>query len=212
MKKFLLSTLVFSTIAISHTAQAQSKRMYFAGYLGFSGLNDLEYSENTTPSSGEYEAENTLNFAGALGLRINRNFRMEAEVSYNNSDIESANVNGTGSTPVNGDLDTLAFMINGYYDFNIRDWKTQPYVSAGIGVGRHNGDIVDPNGFSANVDDTGYSFLYNIGTGLKYRVRDNFAWTAGYRYVDGSDFDLGGTDIDYSAHEIRVGMEWDLAY
>ena len=212
MKKLLPIALVACISILSFSAGAQTKRLYFAGYAGFSGINDLDFSENSTPSNGDFEAENAINFAGALGLRFNRNFRMEAELSYRKSDIETANITGTGATAVTGDLSSSMLLLNGYYDFDISDWKTQPYISAGLGVARHSGDITDPGSFTQSVDDDAYSFMWNIGTGVKYRVHDNFAWTAGYRYLDGSDFDLNGTDIDYSAHELRLGLEWDLAY
>ncbi len=212
MKKLLPSALCIALLTLSTAAHAQTKRLYFAGYAGFSGLNDLDFSDSATPSSGSYEPENTLNFAGALGLRFNKNLRMEAELSYRKSDIESAYVVGTGTTPVNGDISSSILFLNGYYDFDIGGWKTQPYVTAGLGVGRHSGSINDPGAFSANVNDSSYNLMWNVGTGVKYRVKDNFAWTAGYRYVDGSDIGLGQSDIDYSAHEIRVGLEWDLAW
>lgn len=212
MKNIFAPALFIALLSLSYTADAQTKRVYFAGYAGFSLNNDMDFSENATPANGSFEPENSVNFAGALGIRFNRNFRMEAELSYRSSDIESANISGTGITPVTGDLDTTALLLNGYYDFNIKGWKTQPYVTAGLGVARHSGDITDPGAFTQTVDDSATSFLWNVGTGLKYRVRDNFAWTAGYRYLDGSDFDFGGTDIDYSSHEFRVGLEWDLAW
>ncbi len=212
MKSFFSLVLCAALLFLSSTAQAQTKRLYFAGYAGLSLNNDLDFSENITPSSGTYKPQNSFNFAGALGLRFNRNFRMEAELSYRGRDIESANVNGTGVTTVSGSVDTTALMINGYYDFDIKDWKTQPYITAGLGVGRHKGTMTDPGAFSQNFDDTAYNFMWNVGTGVKYRVRDNFAWTAGYRYLDGSDIGFGGTDLDMSSHELRIGLEWDLAY
>jgi opacity protein-like surface antigen len=212
MKKFLPIALLAALFLFPFSAEAQTKRLYFAGYAGLSLNSDVDFSEPTTPSSGTYEADNSFNFAGALGLRFNRNFRMEAELSYRGSDIPAANVNGTGNVPLNGQLDSTVLLINGYYDFNIRDWKTQPYVTAGLGVGRHAADITDPGAFTQSVDDTTYNLMWNVGTGVKYRVKDNLAWTAGYRYLDGSDIDVGGTDLSFSSHEIRIGLEWDLAY
>ncbi len=212
MKNILYPALFIALLSLPTVADAQTKRLYFAGYAGLSLLNDLDFSDNDTPATGSFEPDNAVNFAGALGLRFNKNFRMEAELSYRSADIENADISGTGSTDVDGDFNTTALLLNGYYDFNVKNWKTQPYVTAGLGIARHSGSINDSNAFTQNVDDTDYNFLWNVGTGLKYRVKDNFAWTAGYRYLDGADFDLGNTEIDYSAHEIRVGLEWDLAW
>lgn len=59
-------------------------------------------------------------------------------------------------------------------------------------------------------DDSGYGLTYQAGAGLKYRPRDNLAYTFGYRYLDTLELDMGDMDIDYSSHEFRIGLEYNL--
>jgi opacity protein-like surface antigen len=208
---FLLSLLCVFGFA-SLEAKAQTSRIYFAGYMGLTSFGSVDFTDHTTPVTGSFEPENAVNFAGALGLRFSENLRLEAELSHRGTDFDTADISGTGATVVDGDLQSTVLLLNTYYDFDIRDWRTQPYLTAGIGVGRHNGQLTDPGAFTTNVNDTAYGFMWNVGAGVKYRVRDNFAWTAGYRYLDGTSIALGNTEIDASNHEIRLGLEWDLGY
>ena len=103
-------------------------------------------------------------------------------------------------------------MLNGYYDFNIRGWKTEPYLTAGLGVAHHSGEMTDTGTSITSVDDSALGFVWNAGAGVKYRTSQDFAWTAGWRYMDGSEVELNDTSIDLSSHEFRIGFEWDLNY
>jgi opacity protein-like surface antigen len=210
MKFRLFPLAVLALTCLGTAAHAQTSRIYFAGYLGMSAFPGFEFDDEQTPASGHFDPDNTPNFAGALGLRFTRNFRMEAEFSYRDADFGSVTIEGAGEQPVTGELKSSIFLLNGYYDFNIRGWKTQPFVNAGVGFGYHSGEIFDSNGFTRSVADEKLGLIYSAGGGLKYRVKDNMAWTAGYRYLDGSDISFDNTNIDYSSHEIRVGLEWDI--
>lgn len=212
MKRASFLGIFLLLLLLGTAAQAQTKRIYFAGYMGLSKFDGFDLNDTSTPSVATADPESTLNFAGALGLRINRNFRMEAELSYRSADFNDVDVSGTGATAVNGDLSSSMLLLNGYYDFRFKGWKTEPYVTAGLGVGYHSGSLTDASATTANFDDHDFGLVWNAGAGVKYRVKPNFAWTLGYRYLDGSEIQLNDTDVDLSSHEVRVGMEWDLAY
>jgi OOP family OmpA-OmpF porin len=208
-KTYLLAGIIAATLCSASVAHAQTSRLYFAGYLGLSTFSDMEFSESSTSSNGDLQADNATSFAGALGIRLNRNIRLEGELSYRNSDFSTINIDGSGSFTAGGELKSSLAFLNVYYDFDV-PWKVQPFIGAGLGYGWHSGEIVDSSGTSANTSADASGLAWNVGGGLRYRTQDNFAFTGSYRFVDSVDLDLGGYDIDYGAHEFRVGMEWDL--
>lgn len=211
MKKFFSILLASALVLGASAAVAQTSRIYFAGYIGLTTFNALKIEDEDAGLGGTVTPDNAPNFAGALGLRFNRNFRLEGEYSYRDASFGTANIDGFGEQVIGGDVKMSSVLVNAYYDFDL-GWKTQPYVMAGLGVSQYKGDLNDPSGNLTEVNDTAYGMTWTAGAGLKYRVSPRFAWTGGYRYLDGTDVNLGNTTIDTSAHEFRVGIEYDLGY
>lgn len=189
-----------------HAQADDTSRFYLAGYMGLNLSSDQDFSDKTNSISGETEIASTPSFAGALGLRLNKNFRAEAELSYRNADIDSLSGN-FGSVNTGGDLKSWMGLLNLYYDFDV-DWKVKPYVSAGLGLGYFDGEVTSVNG--TRFSDSAYGLTWQAGAGLEYRKNKDWSWTAGYRYLDSADLDFGDLDLDYGAHEIRVGVKYDL--
>ncbi|MAE52111.1 MAG: hypothetical protein CMH27_09905 [Micavibrio sp.] len=210
-KNYLLSGVaVFSALMClsEQAAQAQVSRIYLAGYLGLNTYGTQEFENNSTTVSGDFEQNNAVSFAGALGLRLSKQVRLEGEVSYRKPEFKHVNLdNGGGSFTVGGGMKQWSGLLNVYYDFDTR-WKFTPYVSAGAGVSYFQGDLDGNSG--QNFTDSAFGLTYQAGAGLKYRPRSNVAYTMGYRYLDTLALDMGDMDIDYSSHEFRVGLEYDL--
>lgn len=201
--------LLVGFVAVSD-AQAQSSRVYFAGYLGTTSFSDFDFEERTTPASGTISVNNAPSFAGALGLRLNRQFRIEGEVSYKKGTLDNISLATGGQADLGGELSTWGTMLNVYYDFDV-PWRIQPYVGAGVGFAWHNAQINDVAGFTVNEEESDTGLLWQLGGGLKYRVNPDLAFTGSYRYIGASDLGFGAFDIDYGGgHELRVGLEYDL--
>ncbi len=208
--KYLLSgAAVLSVFAcLSASAQAQTSRIYMAGYLGLNTYGPQDFS-GSGAVSGDFEQDNAVSFAGALGLRLSKQFRVEGELSYRKPEITKINTNNpSGSFDAGGSIKHWAGLLNVYYDFDT-NWKFTPYVTAGAGLSYFDGEL-DAGRAGQSFDDTGYGLTYQAGAGLKYRPRDNLAYTFGYRYLDTLALDMGDLDIDYSSHEFRIGLEYDL--
>ena len=212
-KKYLLGSAVAVAVAaltniVPSEAQAQTSRVYLAGYLGLNMYGPQEFSD-AAAVSGDFEQNNAVSFAGALGLRLSKQLRVEGELSYRKPEITKINTsNPSGSFDAGGSVKHWAGLLNVYYDFDT-NWKFTPYVTAGAGLSYFDGDL-QANGTGQSFNDTGYGLTYQAGAGLKYRPRDNLAYTFGYRYLDTLELDMGDLDIDYSSHEFRVGVEYDL--
>lgn len=187
-------------------ALAQNGKMYLAGYMGLNLAKDQDFSVNTAGISGTANMDSAPSFAGALGLRITKTIRAEAELSYRSADIDSFDTN-LGKINTGGEFTNYLGMLNLYYDFPV-DWKIKPYLSAGLGVGYFDGEINGLNGASYSESD--YGLTWSAGAGLQYRTNDKWSWNAGYRYLDSADLNFGDLDLDYSGHEIRVGVTYDL--
>lgn len=209
-KKHLLlgaAVAALSLGSMSVPAAAQTSRIYLAGYLGLNLFNDLEFTDSNAGNSGDFEVDNAPSFAGALGIRLSHQWRFEGELSYRNGEFATADVAGVGTINTGGELTSTILFANMYYDFDI-PWTLQPYVGGGVGYGWHSGEVIAGGLPNASSDDS--SILWNAAAGVKYRANPDFAVTAGYRYIDSLDFDIGAYEVDYDSHEFRIGMEWDL--
>lgn len=211
LKKILMTGAVLLGVSVcAVTAKAQSSRLYFAGYMGLNTPDNQKFNETTTPAYGEIKSDNTFSFAGALGLRVTKNIRLEGELSYHDTDLSSVTFNTGNTSRMGGNISTYLMMVNAYYDFDLQ-WKNlTPFVTAGLGLAYHDGQISDLSGFATNATGTDLGWAYQVGGGLKYRVKDNLALTGAYRFLGGSDAQIGSYNIGYSAQEIRFGLEYDL--
>lgn len=207
---FPLFALLLISLLTANPASAQSARTYFAGYLGLNTHNKNDFNESTTKRRGDYKMDNNVSFAGALGLRINRNWRVEGEVSYRDSRIDKFNIDGIGQVKANGNIKSWMYMLNGYYDFETSWRGIQPFLSAGIGLASQKARVTNGGGFLPNASDGALNIAYQAGGGLKYRYTDSMAFTGGYRYLGTHAIESDSYDLDYRSHEFRVGFEYDL--
>lgn len=206
--KFAFLTCALITFA-AQSANAQTSRVYFAGYLGLNTYNDQEFSEGSTNNVGDFEIDSAPSFAGALGIRLSRQVRFETELSYRNADFSSVDIAGQGGFGAGGEIDSTILMASLFYDFDV-PWKVQPYIGGGLGYGWHGGQIEDGSGLLPNGDIDDADFIWNAALGFKYRPRSDFAFNVGYRYLDSFDLSVDDYELDYLSHEFRLGFEWDL--
>lgn len=209
-KKLYAILLSMCLICVSSMAHAQSSRVYFAGYLGLSMMDDSEFSESGTGITGNYNVDNGTNIAAALGLRLNNRWRGEAEISYRKMDLDHTKFNGN-QFQLAGDIKSWIYMLNVYYDFD-PIWKDriQPFLTAGVGLAFNEVAIDDPSTALPNVTDDDINFAWQLGSGLKYRLKPNMAVTGNYRYLATTNIGAQSYDLDYDSHEIRLGLEYDI--
>lgn len=212
MQKLFLLIITFFCLtgSIVQKAAAQSSRLYFAGYMGLNSSTEQEFSESSRPASGDIELKNAFTFAGALGLRISREIRVEAEISRRKAPMDRIDVNGQGTFKLGGDLTSWLYMLNGYYDFDLGWRNIKPFATAGLGFAVHDAEIIDEAGVAANGLDSDWGLAWQAGGGLKYRVRDNMAFTGSYRYLGTTQIQVDSYDLDYGSHELRLGVEYDI--
>lgn len=214
--------IALAGVALATPAQAETlSNWYVSGAVGLTSTNDADFDWPDlaaipgSPTTGDFELDNTVHFAGALGASLTDHIRTELELSYRKADIDQTNLDGIGDveaflagagvpTGISGEVKTWGLLANVYYDF-MPEQKFSPYVSGGLGAARHSGELTIGN-VTDDASDT--VFAYQLGAGASYDIAENTALFGGYRYFGTSDADFDGLEADYDAHELRIGIRY----
>ncbi|MCD8571636.1 MAG: outer membrane beta-barrel protein [Alphaproteobacteria bacterium] len=200
--------LLGGVLASAQAAQAQVSRIYMAGYMGLNIFKDQDFESRSPITKGTVNLDNAPSFAGAIGLRLSRDFRVEAELSYRKADVNKVDFPGAAGQS-SGELQQYMGFLNIYYDIDMPG-KIQPFIGGGLGLGLFSGDVQNSAGGPSFANEDATALVWNAGAGFKYRVKDNTAFSVGYRYIDSTDLSFQDFDIDYSSHEFRIGVEYDF--
>jgi len=204
--KRLIVVAVLALVFITTSAHAADKGMYVAGNLGISLLSDADVEQSGFPTV-EASFDLGFNIGGAIGYDYG-NIRAEGEITYRRNDIDEISVLGF-IFPAGGDVSSLGFMVNGYYDFHSANSPVAPYLGVGIGLANV---MVDASiGGIPLLDDDAWVFAYQFMAGIGYEISPTTALTVGYRYFQTSDAsfpDPGFPDVEVDAqsHEFNFGV------
>ena len=200
----------FCVLAIFFYSSAFSDEgLYVCGNIGFAMLSDSDITDSTDPGvtlTMEYDTGWTL--GGALGYGFG-SFRVEGEIAYQANDIDKLSILGI---PFNasGDVSSLAFLINGYFDF-VNDSAFTPYLSAGLGYAK-----VDLNDFNiAGSGEPDYSdddsvFAYQVGLGVGYAVTEKVTIDVKYRYFATEDPEFDTAEVEVASHNFLFGVRFNF--
>ena len=159
----------------------ERQNLYISGNVGFGIRSDSKL----TGSSGTFDNGTAFVIDGALGTRLNENFRVEGEIGYhwNGADRTS---NGQDFT-----FSVLSFMGNVYFDIPTQSPLT-PYLGLGLGFG-----IAGGSEDSFGTSDSDGVGAFQLMVGLGYDISPKATLTFGYRYFHhhGSGFCFGGTRV-----------------
>lgn len=220
MKKITLTmlgtALLFSTSAL---AQEQSVK----------GYASIKAVATKTESNfwGNKEKFHPKGANIAIGMKVNKNLRFEAEYGYREkSDKTEAYTEVLSQTLFDGvekmELSTQSYMLNGYYDFHNTSRFT-PYVGIGAGMAKVKYDYSDSydaydsaTGFYLGSDRGTYQasktkFAYSISAGASYDIDNHLALDLGLRYVDyGSFSDADGDKYKTKSKEVTFGLRYSF--
>lgn len=202
--------LALCLITFAAEAKAQSSRMYYTGYMGLTVHREDDVTERNAGLTGDYEMDNTISFAHALGLRLNRNWRVEAEMSVRKNSMNNINFETSGTFPLGGEIRTWLYMANLYYDFDYVWRDLRPFIGVGLGLASHDVEIEDTSGLAADATGENIEMAWQLGGGVTYQIKPNLAMITDYRYIGTSDMQIQEYNLDYSAHELRVGVQYDI--
>ena len=196
MRKLAVAMALAST-ALASPALARDDAWYVGVEGGVMIVEDLSLDIGTTNNAGSINNDIGYDFGGVVGYDFG-GFRTEVEVSYRAADAESLSVGApgipgprtaffTGTTPNNGDVNALSFMVNGLLDFGDDD-GLQGFVGGGVGVARTKITNVYSN--PAWLDDSDTGFAWQALAGVRSPLTSNIDVGLTYRFFNASGVDL----------------------
>ena len=180
-----------ASTALASPALARDGAWYVGVEAGPMIVEDTDFDIGQTGDVTSVDYDYGFDAGGVVGYDFGP-VRIEAEARYAEANVDQVTVGNTGFLasnvrarpgvyPASGQIDSLAFMVNGLADFGPDD-GLQGFVGGGVGVARTGLDarIVqrDPSGIDDS--DTGFAWQVlagvraplteNIDVGLKYRL------------------------------------------
>ena len=181
-----LLTSIIPLVVASNTASAQSVGDLYWGLFGGAQF----YNDNEV-QNGDIDFDPGFAVGGQLGY-IFGSVRAEAEIEYNEADVDSVRgLNSGDSLEVIRGTGSLYFDFVGFSQSNIL-----PYVGGGFGFA----------GVELGSDSDTALTAHGEG-GVSFAAAANFDVVFSYRF-EWYDADVGGIDDDITAHQVRAGIRF----
>jgi len=163
--------------------------------------------------SGEAEFDTGFNVGLAAGYDYGM-ARLEGEITYRENDFDKlkarfsgfgSGTDGTFEGDVDGEVNSLSFMVNGFWDFENQSSVT-PYLGAGLGLAN-----VEVKGDDFDKDDDTV-FAYQFAAGVAFAMTPYLSLDLGYRYFATEDPELDDDGIgasyetEYQTHNATLGL------
>lgn len=228
MRKLAIA-VALSTTVLAGPAFARDGAWYVGGDFGAMIVEDSETV--FTPglgagSTGTMQIGFDEGFDGGVFVGYDFGaFRVEAEVSYKQADVEELITNGmtppgtAGTagrwTGGNGDIAILSGMVNGMLDFGDDDGLSG-FVGGGVGMAR-----VDVNGVTAFtntgviLDDSDTRFAWQVIAGVRQALSRTVDIHLKYRFFNADEMDYVGyggrvVSADFRTHSILGGITFNF--
>lgn len=170
--------------------------------LGMGIMADSAVSNSLSPmGKSDVESREGLAVGVALGYDFG-GVRIEGEVAYQKNSLDK--VAGTG-VALAGDIDSLAVLVNGYWDLENSSLWT-PFLGVGIGVA-----VVNPNGANSTYlpDDYDFVFAYQVSAGLGYAINEHVTFDLTYRYFATAEPKFfRGIEAEYASQNLYAGLRY----
>ncbi len=213
MKKAFLITVCFAILFAICPVAYSADDVYVSGSIGFAKITDMNLTDRElfAVQHKDLEPDEGLALAVAMGYRVHEMLRLEGEVSYQENDVDQ-----TGAYNVNGDVSSFAIMANGYFEPGKieESGKFQPYITFGIGWAKVDNDFIlrteeryDPV-LTLKYDNSKGGFAYQAGAGVGYAINEKITFDCKYRFMGVSDLNYGTSELEYSSHNIFVGIRY----
>ena len=200
-------------------ASAENARMEWYG--SFAGLHNMPSSSEAELDTrargtvtGDIQLSDEPGFALAVGFETAGGQQLELEAARRTSDIEGIHGLRVDSIPVpsghslTGDLETWSLMVNARQVFDLD--PARPYIGAGLGLARHDGDaalsILQGATGAESGDDT--VFAYQLMAGFEFDLAADVTVFSGYRYFRTRDMEIGRLTTSFDTQAVEIGIRW----
>ena len=186
----------------------RDRRYYFDLNVGAALSPTADVTNGTVAGlSGNMKTKTGFTTGGAIGMRLGGGARTDFEVAYRRNGIDSIDFGAFGLPAAGGsggDVSSVAFLLNGYFDVPLDSRWTSSF---GVGLGGANVSLnVDGSGF----DDSDFVFAYQMATGLAYALTQALSVTADYKYFATADPRMGANEFTYSTHNVELGLRYSF--
>lgn len=200
-KNVLLATGIALSLAAVSTANAEG--LYVGGNLGVGVTTDSTITDATIPGvTIDFKSDSGVGLGFVLGYDYG-DFRTEAEIAYQKNNYKE--MTAAITLPLSGDVSSLAFLINGYYDFHNNSPIT-PFVGGGIGYAKVTVSDLASGATVLTAGDNDSALAYHVGVGASYGISETVAIDLKYRYFATQDLTFSvTTNASYSSHNFYAG-------
>ena len=201
IKNIVLLTFMCLICSVSFSSSYGNISPYMAGHLGIALLEDATLSEPGF-TSVDMEFDPGLGLDVAVGNDFGA-FRIEGELTYRTNDIDQFTTRGV-ELEADGDVTALSLMLNAFLDVE-NETPFTPYIGGGLGFASVSMNDVKVSGIAVN-DEDDTVVAYQIGFGVEYAVSEKISLDVGYRYYATDDPDFDGTNVEYTSHNVILGV------
>lgn len=155
---------------------------WYAGVYGGANFDDVIEASGVDNKSG-------VLIGGVVGKGVKAvpGLRVEADISFRQNEVTFDPCGPCAAVTI--DHDTWALMANAAYDVDLG--MVKPYALVGVGYANTQGTL--ENIALARVESAGVA--WQLGTGVNVDVADGVTVGAGYRYFNGPDVTVLGTEL-----------------
>ena len=152
-------------------------------------------------------------------------FRVEAEVSYKQADVEDLVTNGmtppgtSGTTGIwafgNGEVSVLSGMVNAMLDFGDEDGLSG-FIGGGVGIARVDvGNVTAFTNTGAIIDDSDTRFAWQVIAGVRQALSRNIDIHLKYRFFNVDELEYVGyggraVGMDLRSHSLLGGISFNF--
>lgn len=192
---------------------AQPRPEYLDGiYVGGNVGAHKPQNSGISRNGQEMTAKINTGLAGAasIGYGFGNGLRGELELAHRAGTVGSLSNAAAGAS--GGRLDATSVMANVLYDF-ANETSFVPYLGAGIGGARLRASNIGPDQGNAIVSGGANVFAYQGIAGLDYRIGNNLAVGASYRYFATAAASIptsagDSARVPYRDHAVLIGMRY----
>jgi opacity protein-like surface antigen len=180
-------------------------------------VDEYFFFDSTTVGKAEYDLGSA--FGGSLGYKSASSWRLELEVTYRRNGFDEIDWNHfskVGDFETKGDVASLAFMANAFWDIDTGT-KLTPSLGAGLGVVQVTfDDVADADGPLFDETETGLGA--QLGAGLGYELTEALTLSLDYRFfvafvsptADPGQPGIGGEefDMEYTNSTFLLGLRY----
>ncbi|MBB6430068.1 outer membrane protein [Algisphaera agarilytica] len=207
LTRLVRPTLCMLTASCTLAAPSASAFIYLDLGVGFPSNDPATlFDDDAAGTDFEFDLDTNTAFYGAIGIDGGL-LRNELELTFRDTEGVLLRTDPPSADAGSGSFDNISLMTNIYADLPLPA-GFELFAGGGIGVVMFDGDATGTGSLgTADFDDAGYGFAYQLKAGVAYELTRNLQITAGYRYWASTEIDFGDFELDdLESHAVDIGL------